>query len=608
MAFNALSAISPIAAIAQAGQGGGGGGGGQQQGQQQPFGYDPSNYITEATKWAENWLGKGDTEYQFAKDQFAKNEGVSDAVVKAAQAQAGLFDDASRAGLSRYEQMYAPAMKEQMDFARGYASPERMARARGQAMAGVGQAFDAQADEAARSLKGYGLDPMAVSSRLDSDVRTKRAAAEAGAGTQSDINTELIGQQLIGQAINTGMQDQAITGQQAGLSQAARNQAVNTGLATTASGVASRGSAQGWAGLGGTELKEWPKASLDAMHASNEQGSLWNDVNKTNLAAQEAAYNRSSGTGSLIGAGLGTLASLAPLAFSGGVVPEYQEGGEVEQPTQAIQTGTVVPPGAGVPSIPGPDNVPALVAEGEGVLPKDVMDWLGEKGFQQLIAKARKERQTMTQTEPKEASPEAVDEAAKAGPQFASEGASGGPPAMRAGGMVHTEVPPNPSLQRGPYRPNTDVPKGTDPMFDRGPYEPWREERGEQDDEPDEPEEDFEYGSPRHPRFPNMYEPRDDEHYDTPGPGAYQEGGRVDPLATAVNRATRDEMQPRRVSPLSEWDTLGPRWQGPQGRGRMVDEFRRDRNISEAADEADRQDREEWLDRRRRAINTEVRP
>src|SRR5262245_34080124 len=117
-------------------------GGGQGQ---QPFGYDPSQYVAQATNWANTMWGRGTDQYKWAQDQFAKNEGTANRVVDAAFRNSDMFDDAARAGVSRYESMYAPAMAQQLDFARNYASPENLALYRGQAMAGVGQAFDAQA-------------------------------------------------------------------------------------------------------------------------------------------------------------------------------------------------------------------------------------------------------------------------------------------------------------------------------------------------------------------------------------------------------------------------------------------------------------------------------
>jgi hypothetical protein len=397
---------------------------------QQPFGYDPTQYVTQAGQWANNMWGTGQTQYGWAGNQFNKNAGTADLVTGAALKNAGVFDDAANAGVSRYENLYAPAMKQQLDYAQQYASPENLALARGQAVAGVGQAFDAQAKAAADSLQSYDIDPGAIAARLDATVRTQRAAAQAGAGTQSDINRQLVGQQLLGQAINTGQTDVGIAGQQAGIAAANRNQAVNTGLATTASGASTMGTAPQWAQMGATQLQQWPKAELDSLHASNEQGGLWNDINRTTNQAQQFASQQGSGFGAAAGAGLGALSSMvkfAPIALAeGGVVPQLQDGGAAPGVTPgvtAIQTGSVVPPTASVPGIQGPDKVPAMVEAGEGIIPKPVMDYIGQQGFQAFLQKNFKAMglgpQPPAQGKQKPVPPQAV----QTGPTFASQGA-----------------------------------------------------------------------------------------------------------------------------------------------------------------------------------------
>jgi hypothetical protein len=407
----------------------------------QSFGYDPTAYVTAATNYANTMWGQGQSQYNWAQNQFNQNEGTANDVVNAAVNQGNVWGNAADAGLSRYEQLYAPAMQQQLQYAQNYASPQNLALYRGQAMAGVGSAFDAQAKAASDSLRSYGLDPQAIQSRLDTTVRTQRAASEAGAGTQSDINTKLVGQQLLSGAIQTGQTDAGLSSQMAGVSQSARNQAVNTGLATTASGSATMGTPTQWSGMAGTQLQQWPSAELGAMNASNQQGSLWNNINQTNLQAQQLAQNSSSGFGAIAGAGLGALSNMvkfAPIALAtGGVVPSAANGmvtpqvtgqdtpgglpAQAPPPAGAIQTGSIVPPSAQVPGIQGPDKVPAMVKAGEGIVPKDVMDWMGEQQFQKMITKSRTDRQKQTVAQGQDKPMPAA--AIQTGPTFASQGA-----------------------------------------------------------------------------------------------------------------------------------------------------------------------------------------
>src|SRR5262245_27617864 len=110
-----------------------------------------------------------------------------------------------------------------------------------------------------------------------------------------------------------------------------------------------------------------------------------------------------------------------PLGPLGRMAQHIANGGMPQPSMAAIQTGSVVPQSAQVPGIPGPDTVPALVAPGEGVLPKDVMQWRGEQWFQKEIVKARREMETQRVAKPEE-NP-VPPQAQQSGPTFASQGA-----------------------------------------------------------------------------------------------------------------------------------------------------------------------------------------
>jgi hypothetical protein len=217
-------------------------------------------------------------------------------------------------------------------------------------VAGVGQAYDAQSAAAADALRGQGLDPKAIGSRLDSSVRTQRAASQAGGGNQEVLNRQIAGQTMLGQAIGLGQADAALTNQFGGVGLANRNQAVNTGTALTQTGSMSRGGPQQWGTMGATQLKEWPKAELDAMRAQNEQGALWNDINRTNMAREQMAGGQGSGWGAAAGGGLGALSSMfsfSPMKLNkGGVVPHYAWGGPVDPADSGGGGGMAIDPNA----------------------------------------------------------------------------------------------------------------------------------------------------------------------------------------------------------------------------------------------------------------------
>lgn len=108
--------------------------------------------------------------YQWGMDQFGRNQGNIDALMRNALT---------------------------------YASPQRIATDVGQAEAGVQQAGEAARQSAIRDLQSYGIDPSSGRyAALDQANRVQTAASAAGAGNQ---------QRMADIAQGTGMQEQAIS-------------------------------------------------------------------------------------------------------------------------------------------------------------------------------------------------------------------------------------------------------------------------------------------------------------------------------------------------------------------------------------------------------------
>lgn len=265
---------------------------------------DLSTYITGVTNQANKDWGRADDQYQWAKDQYAKDRGVTDQVTQQAldtQKKYAGYSDEDRAF---WTGTYKPAMQQQMDFAREYTTPGRMEANRGSAMAGSNLAFDTNADMAKRNLSSFGVDP--ASGRyagLDAGLAAKRAAGAAAAGTKSDRDTEALGQEYLDRAIRTGAALPGQAANEAGVGMAAGNQAVNAGLATTASGASTMGSPMAWAGLGNDMYKEWSRAAQAETSAGMQQ-------NEMKMKQDQAEQGKSSGIGALVGAGAGILGSI----------------------------------------------------------------------------------------------------------------------------------------------------------------------------------------------------------------------------------------------------------------------------------------------------------
>lgn len=272
---------------------------------------DLSQYISGVTNQAYTDWGQQQKQMDWAKDQFAKNSATADDVSKRALDTSGQFTGYSTADRALYDQTYVPAMKQQMDFARQYTTPERMAANRAAAGATSNIAMQAQRDASERALTTTGVDPSAGRfAGLDAGLAAKAAATSAGAMTKSDRDTEALGQQYLANAIQTGSVLPGQSVNEAGIGISAGNQAVNAPLAATASGAATMGTGLQWNAAGNDMFKQWMPAAVSQTNAGLTQ-------NAQDLERQKFEASQSSGTGALIGAGLGILGTVAGGAMGG---------------------------------------------------------------------------------------------------------------------------------------------------------------------------------------------------------------------------------------------------------------------------------------------------
>lgn len=254
------------------------------------------------------------------------------------------FNNYATQDRSTWDQNYLPAMLDQLNYARNYTTDARKQANRGGAMADVAMTFDAASDLAKRNLQSYGINPNSGQfAGLETGTATARAKALAGAGTKSDRDTEMMGQQLLDNAIGRGsiLPGQAVN--EAGVGIAAGNQAVNTDLATAQTQQALR-QPSGWVGSGDQLLQSWKDSLLQQTGLGLQQN---RDVAQNNLAQQQIANASSSGAGAGIGAGLGMLGSLfgkggagtsmlsslgmIAAASKGGMIKRYADGGMVDE-------------------------------------------------------------------------------------------------------------------------------------------------------------------------------------------------------------------------------------------------------------------------------------
>lgn len=324
-----------------------------------------------------------------------------------------------------------------------YNDPSRVASDMGASEAGVAQATEAARAAQTQQLESYGLNPGDVRFQgLDLSARLQAAAAKAAAGTTASRTDEAIANaandKLLAQGNTGDTQAGSLTGQGTSVGNLANTTgnlalgagslsnntatlsnntgalanstgtlANNTGaLANTSAGTATNagtaavGNSNATTNSGSSALGtgvQWTGQNLSALSGETSA----KNTSYTNQADADKAYNSaSSGIGSALGtiAGLGTgggstvggaaLSSLGTAAMSflaeGGAIPDGPVGGAIPveaSPSRGAITDDV--------RASGPSG-PIRLNGGEFVIPKDVVQWEGEKSLQNLIMKARK--------------------------------------------------------------------------------------------------------------------------------------------------------------------------------------------------------------------------
>jgi hypothetical protein len=303
-----------------------------------------------------------------------------------------------------YEQTYQPLEQQYAAQAQQWASPAQQAINAGAAQTNVAEASESQRSAAQEQLEGFGINPGSTRfAGLDIGSRTMQAAAEAGAGTSAVQQTKLQGLGLEAGVVNTGR----------GLPNTV------AGLASTGTGAGSAGGgytagAYGGAGVAGSGATGALSSNLAGGSAAMTAPTSWfntgasnmntytnavNGYNQSQLGYAQVGAAQSMGFGSLAGGIMGSF-----LQAGGPAIPPPRNSGNVTAtPGVTAQSPSAIPPGGtpggAIPMHASPsqgqqsDDVPSRLTVGEFVIPKDVVEWEGQKRFYGAIDKARQERE-----------------------------------------------------------------------------------------------------------------------------------------------------------------------------------------------------------------------
>ncbi len=272
--------------------------------------------------------------------------------------------DNAREDRERWETVFRPMEDEFIAEAKAYDTPERREEYRASAMADVTQGFDASRRNALQRLEGYGVDPSQTrNSALDIGVRTAQAAATAGAATRSDLRTEATGRQLRGQAIQLG---RGLPGQ------------VGAGYAgAVGAGSAAVGAGNQTFATGSQAINATGQWGNQAMGGYGQGAGILNMGYGNDMQGYEAKNAQTAGW---LG-GLGSAAGMYAAMEHGGMAINPNGGYDIEgEYTDEGEVDTGMGDGSG-----RDDNVPALLSDGEYVVPADVVRAKGEEFFDRLL-------------------------------------------------------------------------------------------------------------------------------------------------------------------------------------------------------------------------------
>lgn len=303
----------------------------------------------------------------WSREQYNENRGILERVLGVQlPAMEDQFENA-RKDRERYETVFQPLEDQFVKEAQEYDTPERREREAAGAISDVGAQFDAQRQNALQRLEGYGVDPSQTrNAALDIGVRTAQAAAEAGAGNRATQRVENVGRALRSDAINLGRGALSNVASSYGQSVGAGSAAVGGANQTTGMGIAG---AQSSLGFSGQALQGYGQsANIQNMGYGNDM----------------ARYNASQANSAGMLQGVGGIAGMAMGIRDGGAIPRdvpYYGDGET------VDTG--IGDGSGID-----DNVPAMLSDGEYVVPADVVRIKGEEFFDKLVEKYHTPAQT----------------------------------------------------------------------------------------------------------------------------------------------------------------------------------------------------------------------
>jgi hypothetical protein len=342
----------------------------------------PTSYTSQSntSEGLNQSLQQSQSTNQSSSNQNAFNNSVSNTYIPE-YSQTPILNEIAQYSRSMAPQVYAWGMdqynKNQGDIdalmrnGQTYAGPQRIATDVGMAESGVQQAGEAARQNSIRDLESYGIDPSSGRyAALDNASRIATAASAAGAGNQQRMADIAQGNAMENQAVSSSLQN------------------VQTGY----------GAAAGENALLGTAMSlKYPPLGQTSTSTGGSTGTSQSSGQSTGFGTslgvtQSAGASQSGSQNQLDIEPKGTFTG----GFAGGgSIPSlgYAAGGDANDASDGTSGGFVsqdLSPTEGART----DDVDARLNAGEFVIPKDVAAWKGQEFFYKLMAQSRKMRAT----------------------------------------------------------------------------------------------------------------------------------------------------------------------------------------------------------------------
>jgi hypothetical protein len=284
----------------------------------------------------------------------ANSQNVLNNVTGSANNAMNSVQNSANQNLQTYGSTFSPLQTQQAQMAQNYTSAANTSQREGQAVADSNAATQSSLANQRASLASEGVDPASVhGSALTQQAALTGAAQNAGAATNSVLQTQATGNQLVNQANQLGTQvGQMGTSGETAAAGIGSNTVANTNN-TNNSNVNNLTAANSY-------LNTATGANNSATTAANDQ---FNQQQTAYQDVQQAQANQSSAMGGIATGAMAMMAAGGPVSARGALP---------------------------MPIVPGTtDTKLAALTPGEFVLPKDVTEHLGHDKLHKLIDKTR---------------------------------------------------------------------------------------------------------------------------------------------------------------------------------------------------------------------------